>query len=126
MKKKTRKQLRKSLWDVCKLLIRRRDENICQKCDKYVEGSNCHTSHVIPVSFSLRLAYDIVNLKILCYYCHRRWWHMNPLEATAWFRKKFPNRYKYLQKRKLEIQSMGSVKTYELEEWLKELTNGQE
>ena len=51
---------------------------------------------------------------------------MNPLEATAWFKKTFPSRYKYLQKRKLEIQKLGSVKTYELEEWLKELADGQE
>jgi len=126
MKKRTRKNIRKELWDICKTLIRQRDKNICQKCGKYVEGSNCHTSHVIPVSFSLRLAYDIVNLKILCSYHHLRWWHKNPLDATAWFKKKFPLRYKYLQKRKIEIQKMGSVKTYELEEWLKEFKNGQD
>ena len=95
-------------------------------CGKYVEGSNCHTSHVIPVSFSLRLAYDLVNLKVLCYHCHLQIWHKNPLFATAWFRRKFPSRYKYLQKRKKEIHKLGSVKTFELEEWLKELKDGQD
>jgi len=126
VKKRTRKNIRKDLWDICKVLIRQRDKNICQMCGKYVEGSNCHTSHVIPVSFSLRLAYDLVNLKVLCYHCHLHIWHKNPLLSTAWFRRKFPSRYKYLQKRKKEIHKLGSVKTFELEEWLKELKDGQD
>lgn len=120
-KKVSRKTLRKKLWDLCKIIIRRRDEHICQKCGKYVEGTNCQTSHVIPISYSLRMAYDVVNLKILCYHCHFMWWHKNPLAAHEWFKNKFPFRYEYLMKKKEEIRSMGSVKTYELEGWLDDL-----
>ena len=120
-KKSPRWIIRDKLWEICKFQTRTRDNNICQKCGKVVEGTNCHTSHVIPVSYSLRLAYDLVNLKILCYHCHINWWHKNPVEAGDWFKKKFPKRWKYLQKRKIEIQYMGSVKLYELEEWLENL-----
>lgn len=125
-KEVSRKILRKKLKECCSIIVKRRDGNICQKCGKYVEGSNCHSSHVIPVSFSLRLAYDTVNIKVLCFKCHIFWFHKNPLEAHDWFKAKFPGRYEYLMKRKKEIQSMGSVKTYELKEWLEDLKRVEE
>jgi hypothetical protein len=28
---------------------------------------------------------------------HLNWWHKNPLEATEWFKTRFPERYAYLQ-----------------------------
>lgn len=118
--KLNRKTIRKNLWEIVKTIIRRRDANICQRCGKYVVGRDSHTSHVISKARSLRLYYDIVNLKVLCMFCHN-WWHKNPTESGRWFKEKFPARDKYLQKRNIEIQGMGSVKTYELKEWLEEL-----
>ena len=120
-KKETPRQILKAkLWEHCKRIIRARDENECQKCGKYISGSNAHTSHVIPKSYSLRMYYDILNLKLLCGNCHLRWWHKNPLDASEWFKEKFPKRWQYLMIRKIEVQSMGGVKLHDLEEWLAE------
>ena len=80
-----------------KNIIKIRDKNICQKCDKYCEGSDCHGSHVIPVSAGNKLAFDELNLKVLCYHCHMNWWHKDPTAAGIWFKEKFPERHEYLQ-----------------------------
>ena len=118
-KKKTPRELIKDqLWSHCKRIVRARDKNKCQVCNQYICGSNAHTSHVIPSSYSLRMFYDIVNLKLLCSYHHMRWWHKNPLEAAEWYIKKYPGRYKYLMKRKVEVKAMKAVTMKELQQWL--------
>jgi 5-methylcytosine-specific restriction endonuclease McrA len=94
------RKLKKKLMDLAKKVVKQRDKNICQKCGKYVEGSNCHASHVIPVSAGHMLAFDPINMKILCFFCHLRWWHKNPLESADWFTAKFPERRAYLEERK--------------------------
>ena len=119
-KKTPRKTLRRKLNTLFTQAIIRRDESICQKCGKYVTGQNRHVSHVVPVSYSLRMAYDMVNAKILCFHHHINWFHKNPLDAAEWYKTKFPKRWEYLQTRKLEVLKLGSVKDYELEEWIKE------
>lgn len=96
-KKSDRARLIKLLDEASKAVIRQRDGNTCQHCGKWVEGSNRHVSHVIPVSAGSKLRWDLLNMKILCYHCHLNFWHKNPLEAAQWFRETFPERAAYLE-----------------------------
>ena len=80
-----------------------RDQSICQKCGKYVTGSNRHPSHIIPQSKGNALKFDPMNILTLCFYDHMIFWHKNPVEAGEWFKKKFPDRLKYLLKHKNKI-----------------------
>lgn len=98
---------KKKLLDLVKDFVKKRDNNICQFCEKSVSGSNCHVSHVIPVSFGNVLSFDPINMKVLCYHHHLNWWHKNPLESAFWFINKFPDRYKYLESKKKEKVNWG-------------------
>lgn len=93
-------KIKKNVEDLAKKCAKKRDKYICQKCGSHVEGVNAHGSHVIPVSASQYLRFDIDNIKCLCFKCHIGWWHKNPLEASDWFKTKFPDRYKYLEENK--------------------------
>lgn len=93
-------KLKKKIEDIIKIKAKERDNYTCQKCGKQVHGLNAHASHVIPVSASQYLRLDIKNLKCLCYSCHFNWWHKHPIDASDWFKQKFPKRYQYLQQRK--------------------------
>lgn len=95
-KKPSISKLKKECDALVKEIVSIRDKDICQKCGKKVYGSNRQRSHVIPVSAGNKLAFDPMNIKVLCYYCHIQWWHKNPLEAQAWFKRKFPERFEYL------------------------------
>lgn len=97
-RKISRKGLIKKLDELAGEYVKRRDKHICQHCGKYVEGTNEHVSHVIPRSAGHKLRWDYKNLKILCFRCHINWWHKNPIESGEWFKEKFPERHKYLQK----------------------------
>jgi 5-methylcytosine-specific restriction endonuclease McrA len=109
-----RQNIRVKLDELVKTFVRKRDNYTCQRCLKQVTGYNCHVSHVIPVSATLSLAYDPLNMKILCYFCHFHWWHKNPLEAAQWFKDKFPERWKYLKQRRKEPKV--PIKDFQLEE----------
>ena len=109
-KKKTEKRkLKDKLEKLVKGKVKERDKNTCQKCLKVVEGSNCHASHVIPVSNDMRLAFDPENLKVLCYHCHINWWHKNPMEAAEWYKNKFPNRIMSLNEKHKINTKLGSI-----------------
>lgn len=82
--------------ELIKAHVKRRDKYTCQRCGKLVEGSNCHVSHIVPVSHGNALSFDPINMIVLDFHCHINWWHKNPLEAGDWFKAKFPDRYKYL------------------------------
>ena len=103
MKKKSVTKLKKELMILVKTAIKIRDNYTCQYCGLKVEGSNCHASHVIPVSAGNRLAFDPLNLKVLCYHHHINWFHKNPLESGEWFRTKFPERWEYLKVHRNEV-----------------------
>ena len=103
MSKPTISKLKKKLMLLVKEYVKKRDNKTCQWCLKEVEGSNCHVSHVVPVSQGNALAFDPLNMKVLCYHCHLNKWHKRPLEATEWFISKFPDRYEYLEKHKNDI-----------------------
>jgi hypothetical protein len=97
MAKTDRKKLIDILDELSKSVVRKRDGNTCQHCKKFVEGSNRHVSHVIPVSQGNKLRWDPLNMKVLCYHCHINWWHKNPMRASEWFQMTFPDRWEYLQ-----------------------------
>lgn len=92
---KTIKCLKNKLWEVTKQYVRLRDHNTCQKCGKY--SPKGHTSHVIPKARGNVYRFNLDNLKLLCYWCHKGWWHACPTESGEWFKKKFPERYKRIQ-----------------------------
>jgi hypothetical protein len=74
------------------------EKKICAKCRKRNLQFNC--SHIKPKGRYQGLRYDPVNVLCLCARCHAWFWHDDPLEATEWFRAKYPNRYVYLQEAK--------------------------
>ena len=86
----------KKLVAKAKKCVKLRDNFICQKCEKQVEGNNCHASHVLNVGTHKAFELDPENMKVLCSYCHLHWWHKDVLNATEWYKKKFPDKYNYL------------------------------
>jgi 5-methylcytosine-specific restriction endonuclease McrA len=111
----SRKGIRTKLDKLVKEYVKKRDNYTCQKCGKKLSGSNCHGSHVIPVSAGLLWAYDPENIITLCYHDHINWWHKNPLKATEWFEDKFPKRNLYIKSMEL-VYKTRPIKTFELEE----------
>lgn len=96
---------------LAKEIVKLRDMWTCQKCGKQWKWLQC--SHVISDWKNTRLSVDSWNMKLLCYACHFYRWHRNPIEATEWFKEKFPERYEYLMEKNKEQQT-GSI---ELERW---------
>lgn len=70
-------------WTMAKQVVALRDNHQCQHCFKRAEGTNGHTSHVLPKSVGNGVRYDLLNLKLLCYHCHINWWHKNPAESGS-------------------------------------------
>ena len=118
--KSERAILTDKLDEVCGQITKITFGHICQKCLKEVHGRNAHASHVYAkgVGASWR-RFDLLNLKLLCYHCHRQWWHKEPMIAKPWFAKKFPVRAKYLDK-KYGDQSAHPITTAEMRELLEE------
>lgn len=118
VRKESVSKIKKECDRLVKEIVKIRDRNICQKCGKKCVGSDCHGSHVVPVSAGNKLAFDEMNLKVLCYHCHINWWHKDPTAADAWFKEKFPERDKYLQENR-GIKQMKYLDFVELRESLK-------
>lgn len=108
-KKTDKRKIKDKLDKVVKDIVKIRDNYTCQHCHKIVEGSDCHGSHVIPVSRDGRLAFEPLNIKVLCYHCHLNWWHKHPIEAGEWFTSTFPERWEYLQKEYQSNAKGGSI-----------------
>ena len=106
--KTPRQKIEKKLDNITMQIVRLRDKNTCQHCGKPCFGSNAHKSHVKSKGAYPHLKFDLQNLKLLCYHCHINWWHHEPTEAGLWFKKEFPDRYKYLEKAK-KIKTHYSV-----------------
>jgi 5-methylcytosine-specific restriction endonuclease McrA len=92
---RVRQQMDKTLREI----IVKRDKSTCQWCMKKLEGRNCHMSHVYSKGAHPELRHDHFNVKILCYRCHIKKWHKDPIIALEWFKGKFPDRYLYLTRR---------------------------
>ena len=69
-----------------------RDGHKCVRCGT---ESYLTPSHVYPKGTFGNIRWELDNLKTLCISCHR-WWHMNPVDATDWWRKNWPERYERL------------------------------
>ena len=113
-KKGSKTVLKKKLEKLVKDYIKKRDDYTCQHCHLVVEGSNCHASHVIPVSRSGYLQFEPLNMKVLCYHCHLNWWHKHPIEAGKRYTDTFPERWEYLNS--LHIQRLKPMNEAELQE----------
>ena len=97
MAKSKRKRLTNRLDKVCREVIRLRDNNQCQKCDKKIQGSDSQPCHVVAKGNGASLRrWDLLNIFLGCTRCHI-WWHSNPTESGKWFAKKFPARESYLE-----------------------------
>ena len=88
----------KKLVEKAKLCVKLRDNYTCQHCKKEVTGNNCHASHVLNVGSHKNMEIDPTNMKVLCLRCHLKWWHLDILPATEWFKGEFPDRYDYLMR----------------------------
>ena len=94
MTKAERKKLKKLLHQ----LVVVRDKR-CLKCGGTKRLS---ASHIYPKGSYPHLQWNPRNVKALCYFHHLHWWHKNPLEASAWYKKKYPANAKYLKRKALE------------------------
>lgn len=92
-----RKKTPRALWkkkaiEKAKLITRKK--GYCEKCGK--RAKILHGSHVLSVRHDATAA-DLDNIMCMCYFCHIRWWHQYPMEASEWFKAKWPGRYERLE-----------------------------
>lgn len=72
------------------LVVELRDRNTCQRCGATALTHKIDWSHVVTRG-AKSIRWTEWNSKALCAGCHR-WWGSHPLEASTWFREKFPER----------------------------------
>lgn len=97
-KKNKRQRLTDRLDEICLKIIRLRDDNRCQICNKPVDGSDSQQSHVVAKGNGASLRrWDLLNIFLSCMKCHLYWWHKEVTEAGKWFAEKFPAREAYLE-----------------------------
>ena len=96
--KTPRKKIEKKLDDITRELVRKEFHNRCAWCGKPIEGVNSQKSHIKSKGAYPHLKFDLQNMILLCYNCHIGKWHHEPTEAGVWFKKTFPERYRYLEK----------------------------
>ena len=70
-----------------------RDGHACVRCGS---TKSLSPSHVYPKGKYPRLRFLEINILTMCYADHIHWWHKNPIEATEWFLKTFPDRARQL------------------------------
>jgi 5-methylcytosine-specific restriction endonuclease McrA len=118
--KSLRKRLTKRLDKALLEFVRKRDKNSCCKCGKPIKGSNSQPSHIVPKGNGASLRrFDPENILLMCTYCHLHWWHKDPLAAAKWFRKKYTERDKYLEK--YRYGKTAEISTEEMETLLNKL-----
>ena len=114
--KSMRKKLIDQLDKLASAYIKIRDDHTCQRCGKRgVRSSSIHVSHVIPKSRGQRYRWEPNNMKCLCFHDHLQFWHLNPVEAGAWFMGKFPGRWAAIQE--LPTGKMTVTDLEELRDW---------
>jgi 5-methylcytosine-specific restriction endonuclease McrA len=90
MIRKDRKKLTKKLDKLFSTWIRKRDGH-CLKCLRTDGGLQC--AHIAGRR-SLAGRWNDKNAITLCYFCHLRWSHQNPLEYAEWLKKELPEFYR--------------------------------
>jgi 5-methylcytosine-specific restriction endonuclease McrA len=119
-KKSLKTRVKSQLWTLVREYVCLRDKSVCQRCLRPVEGHNRHPSHVYGKKAYPRLEFEPDNVKILCFHCHINWWHKNPIEASEWFKQKFPDRDLILRELKM---NQSPLTITELELWLYQMEN---
>jgi len=122
MAKRKKRTLRRilidKLDDVCRDIIRIRDDWTCQRCDSYLKSKpkGAHPAHIFSKGAHPNLRHDLLNILLLCWVCHR-WWH-DESEGKVWFAKKFPVRDDYLWKKAYSILVSRKTSLADLEQLL--------
>ena len=112
-KRNPRKTLENKLDKLCSEYIKLRDKHQCQYGGAKCDGNQMQWSHVIPRTAGKRLRWNPQNSKCLCAYHHKLWWHSNVIEATNWFRGKFPDRYQFIMQEKYKGSKSFSISELE-------------
>jgi hypothetical protein len=118
-----RKRLITRLDNLVREFIRKQYHNRCCKCGQVIQGMNSHPAHIVAKGCGASWRrFDVLNIILLCYRCHR-WWHDNPTESGKWFAEKYPDREVYLEKYRYGKPS--EISTEEMEQLEKELKEKQ-
>lgn len=64
--------------------VKLRDKK-CVRCGK--EDGKLDCSHIFPKGRFSSMQFELENVKLLCFNCHRNFWHLNPVLANDWVRK---------------------------------------
>lgn len=104
---------RKKCVEEAKKKAKERDNYVCQRCFKKVEGSNAHGSHILNEGSYPLISAEPDNIITLCYRDHINWWHKCPHDASEWFNEKWPGRIK-------ELRAMNEEKKTHLVNWQRE------
>ena len=94
MRKRTRKNIIKSLDDLTRKIVIARDGGRCQWCKKAVEGVQAQCSHVRSRKY-YNTRWALPNVKLLCASCHFKW-HDDPTAGVDWFNATFPDRHNWI------------------------------
>ena len=71
MKQKSLAKLKKDLWKIFSLFIRKRDGGVCFICGRRANGSAYHAGHFIPkLVGGLELYFNEKNVHGCCYHCN--------------------------------------------------------
>lgn len=112
------RKIHDSCMRYAKAIVHIRDMETCQLCwSQWVE---LHCSHVINDWRNKRLSVNERNMKLLCFYCHRKR-HEKPWEWLIRFKWKFKSRRKYLEEESQKINwTISSLEREMIRDWLKE------
>ena len=110
--KTPRAKIKKKLDDITREIVRLQFKNKCAKCGQYCEGVNSQKAHIKSVGAYPHLQFDLMNMILLDFAHHIGWWHHEPTEAGLWFKKEFPERFRYLEKAK-QVRTHHSVSDLE-------------
>ena len=110
---KERKKIVKRLDVLFSNWIRNRDKR-CMRCGRPDGGLQC--AHIAGRR-SLAGRWNDKNAITLCYACHLRWSHQNPLEFSEWLKETLPD---FFEEGRRVIKT--TVKNLDLEELVKKYT----
>ena len=75
----------KSLDNLCRDIVRIRDQQTCQRCGKQKKhGWKMEVAHFFSRANKC-VRWDLDNVVLLCFNCHYLWGHQNPNEFSQWF-----------------------------------------
>lgn len=98
-KEHTETWFRKKCVEIAKNEAKKRDKYTCQRCGRSAkQGYQIHGSHIKNEGLNHSMSADLDNIIAKCAQCHM-WWHAQPDESGKWFREKYPDLAKELDKR---------------------------